>query len=85
MEISLTDITSRDSTLSGELQGLKNDIKMTERAVASQQNRWAENLRGTMGDDINDVLSGKKKVTVPFKLKVKYKLDKIINTILRVI
>ena len=42
-----------------ELRGWKNDRMMTERAVESEKNKWAEMLKGEMGQDIKDVLSGK--------------------------
>jgi hypothetical protein len=85
MEIDITDITGREGSITKELQGLKNDIAMTERAVASQQSRWASNLTGNMGEDINAVLSGKKKVKVPLKLKIKYTFNNIIDILSRIV
>lgn len=55
-----------------ELRGLKNDKIMTERAVESEKNRWAEKLRGNVGKDMHDVLSGKKKVKLTFREKIHY-------------
>ena len=46
---------------------------MTERAVDSEKNRWAELLKGEIGQDMKDVLSGKKKVKLSFKEKMNYK------------
>lgn len=85
MEIDIADITAMEGSVAKELQGLKNDRIMTERAVASQQNRWASNLTGAMGNDINDVLSGKKKVKVPLGLKIKYCFNNIIDILSRII
>ena len=60
--------------LNRELRGLKNDKTMTERAVESEKNRWAEMLKGSVGEDIKDVLSGKKKVKLTFNEVINYKL-----------
>ena len=62
-----------DYELNRELRGLKNDKIMTERAVDSEKNRWAELLKGELGQDMKDVLSGKKKVKLSFKEKMNYK------------
>lgn len=63
-----------DYELNRELRGLKNDKLMTERAVESEKNRWAEILKGSTGQDIKDVLSGKKKVKLTFNEVINYKL-----------
>ena len=62
--------------LNREVRMLNNDKKMTERAVESEKNRWAELLKGEMGNDINDVLSGKVKIKPINKKSFKYKLKK---------
>lgn len=63
-----------DYELNRELRGLKNDKMMTERAVDFEKNRWAEMLKGEVGQDIKDVLSGKKKVKLTFNEVINYKL-----------
>lgn len=63
-----------DYELNRELKGWKNDKLMTERAVEFERNRWAEMLRGNLGKDIDDVLSGKKKVRLTFNEVINYKL-----------
>ena len=63
-----------DYELTRETRGLKNDKIMTERAVEFERNRWAEMLKGSMGEDIKDVLSGKKKVRLTFNEVLNYKL-----------
>ena len=57
-----------------ELRGLNNDKKITELAVKSQQIKWAELLKGNVGKDINDVLSGKVKVKLTFGEIISQKL-----------
>lgn len=37
-----------------------------------QKSIFAEMLKGDLGKDINDVVSGKIKVKLPFKMKLKY-------------
>ena len=58
--------------LNRELRGWKNDKIMTERAVESERNRWANMLKGSVGQDMKDVLSGKKKVKLSFREKLYY-------------
>ena len=43
-------------------------------AVKSQQIKWAELLKGNVGKDINDVLSGKVKVKLTFGEIISQKL-----------
>lgn len=62
-----------DYELNRELRGWKNDKIMTERAVESERNRWANMLKGSIGQDMKDVLSGKKKIKLTFKEVVNYK------------
>jgi len=56
-----------------ETKLLNNEILMTERAVESEKKRWEALLKGSVGQDMKDVLSGKKKVKLSFKEKIKYK------------
>lgn len=64
-----------------EAKGLRNDRIMTMRAVESEQNKWAEKLKGNVGQDIKDVLSGKKKVKLTFNEIINYKLKYYKNKI----
>lgn len=64
-----------------ELRGLNNDKKITELAVKSQQIKWAELLKGNVGKDINDVLSGKVKVKLTFGEIISQKLRNYKNKI----
>ena len=72
---------SVDYELAREMRGLKNDKMMTGRAVESEKNRWAEKLQGEVGKDIDDVLSGKKKVKLTFNEVINYKLKYYKNKI----
>ncbi len=67
--------------LSRELRGWKNDKIMTERAVESEKNRWADMLKGNVGKDIKDVINGKKKVKLTFNEVLNYKLKYYKNKI----
>lgn len=71
--------------LEKELDGLKKDKLGYELELQSHQRNLLQELKGDMGKDIEDVLSGKVKVKVPFWQKVKYKirylLERIFNTI----
>ena len=55
---------SVDYELAREMRGLKNDKIMTERAVNFEKNRWAELLKGEVGQDMKDVLSGRRNLKV---------------------
>ena len=57
-----------------ELRALKGEKTIGEMALNGKQTELAERLRGEMGQDINDVLSGKKKVKLSWKDKLKTKL-----------
>lgn len=69
--------------LSREVKNLENDKRMSILAIKNEQEKMARMLRGSMGKDIDDVLSGKVKVKLSFFEKMKYKvnfwLDKIFN------
>ena len=71
--------------LNRELRGLKNDKLMSDRAVDAEKRIWAEKLRGEVGKDINDVLSGKKKVKLTFGEVVSYKLKYYKNKIKKIL
>jgi hypothetical protein len=64
-----------DIVLNREKRALDNDKLMTKRALEFQQNLMANELLGSMGNDINDVLSGKVKVKLSFWEKMKYKVN----------
>ena len=70
--------------LNREVRNLENDKKMSILAIKNEQEKMARMLRGSMGKDIDDVLSGKVKVKLSFFEKIRYKvnfwLDKIFNT-----
>lgn len=62
-----------------ELRGLKNDKLMTERAIETEKAKWAEMLKGSIGQDMDDVLSGKKKVKLSFKERFRNRWRKFLN------
>ena len=68
-----------DYELNREARGLKSDKIMTERAVNFEKNRWAELLKGEVGQDMKDVLSGKKYVKLTKWQKLRYKIDNFLN------
>ena len=63
--------------LNRELRGLRNDKKMTENAVLSEINRWSDLIKNGMGEDMNNVLTGKTKVKLPLKDRIKFKLSRL--------
>lgn len=65
--------------LNREKRALDNDRLMSRRAINFQQNLIANELKGEMGKDIHNVLSGKVKVKLSFNEKLKYKINYWIN------
>jgi putative sterol carrier protein len=63
-----------DKEINQELISLESERRMGEVAIKAHQNTLSAMLNGSMGQDINDVLSGKKKVKLTFMQKVKYKI-----------
>ena len=73
---------SNVGALQGELNSLHAERKMSELAVKGAQNKIAEMLNGEMGQDMRDVLSGRKKVELPpqkgtWKRKIKSFFEKL--------
>lgn len=69
-------------SIQGELNSLKAERKMSELAVKGTQSQIAEMLKGDMGQDMKDVLSGKKKVELvhrktSWKMKIKSFFEKL--------
>ena len=54
---------------------------MGEAAIKGHQNALSALLNGTMGKDMNDVLSGKKTVKLTLKQKFRYKIYNFFKTI----
>lgn len=67
-----------------ELRGLENDRLMNERILDGVRGDIAKKLNGLMGDDIKDVLEGKKVVKLTFKEKIKYKVNLWFNKLFEV-
>ena len=61
--------------ISKELRSLNGERALGNKMLDGQRNQMAEMLRGGMGRDMMDVLSGKKKVKLPWKQRFKRKMD----------
>lgn len=68
-----------------ELKMLENDKKSGSAALKSEQYRMSRLLLGEMGKDMDEVLSGRKKVRVTWMEKFRYKTKRFLNMIRRVI
>ena len=62
-----------------ELITYESEKRMDSLALKGHQWNIAEQLNGTMGKDMNDVLTGKKKVKLSFLRKLKYNIDRFLN------
>lgn len=72
-----------DALLNKELRGLESDRLMTKLAVENERDRYANLLKGGMGKDIDDVLSGKVVVKLTAKEKFKYKLKSFFDRLFK--
>ena len=62
-----------------ELTTLESEKRMDALALKGLQYSIAEQLNGSMGRDMNEVLSGKKKVELTFLTKVRHKLKTFLS------
>lgn len=67
------------SEIDREFTSLKSEKRMSEMAIRGYQNEIANKLNGSMGDDMMDVLSGKKSVKLTKWQKLRYKIDNFLN------
>lgn len=64
-----------DKEMSKEIQSLESERRMDRLALKGHQWTIAQQLNGSMGQDIKDVLEGKKMVKMPFWKRIKHKFD----------
>lgn len=62
-----------------ELRELANDRRLSELTLNAEKEKIANMLKGDMGKDMEEVLSGKKIVKLSIKEKFIYKLNKWID------
>ena len=62
-----------------ELTTYNSEKRMDMLALKGLQWNIAEQLNGSMGKDMNDVLSGKKKVKLTFWTKLKHKFNSFLS------
>lgn len=67
--------------LNKELKGLEVDLKNTKMELQSHQSKLADALKTELGQDINDVLSGKTIIKLSWKEKIKRFFNKIFNAV----
>ena len=68
-----------DSEYNREVTTYESEKRMDVLALKGLQWNIAEQLKGSMGQDMNDVLSGKKKVKLTFWRKLKYRIDNFLS------
>ena len=67
-----------DSEIRREITSLNGEKKMSEMAVRGYQNSIAEQLRSSMGKDMDDVLEGRKKVEFTFWQKIRNGFNRLL-------
>jgi hypothetical protein len=65
--------------LDRELTTYKSEKRMDTLALKGHQWNIAEQLKGSMGKDMEEVLSGKKKVEFTFLTKLKFKINNFLK------
>lgn len=70
-----------NSEIKREIDALKEDIKRNDNVLEIERERIAEQLKGSMGKDIRDVMDGKIVVKLSFKERLRNFLLRIFNTI----
>ena len=70
-----------DIELNRELRELRNERRLNEQILRNHQENMKRMLRGDLGKDMQNVLSGKTKVKLSFFEKLKYKVDFYIKKI----
>ena len=65
--------------LDRELTTYKSEKRMDTLALKGHQWNIAEQLKGSMGKDMEEVLSGKKKVEFTFWTKLKFKINNFLK------
>lgn len=72
------------SELEREISLLESDRSASDKAIRSRMDAYSKMFQGEMGKDIDEVLSGRRKVKMTFREKMKYKIRYIIDTIFRI-
>jgi len=74
----LKQIVEMGSELNREITSLESEKRMDRLALQAHQNNLAIMLNGSMGKDMEDVLSGKKIVKFSFWRRIKNSIDKFL-------
>ena len=67
-----------DKAMQREIQSLNSEKRMDELALKGYQWTIAEQLKGSLGEDMRAVLNGEKQVKFSFWRRIKNKIDKIL-------
>ena len=65
--------------LNREMTSLNSERRMSQMAIRGYQSQIADKLNGSMGNDMMDVLSGKKHVKLTKWQKLRYKIDNLLR------
>ena len=67
-----------DRTMNRELQTLESEKKMSQMALEGHQWEISQQLKGSMGKDMKDVLEGRKQVKFSLWKRIKNGFDKFL-------
>ena len=67
-----------EKEMSREIQSLYSEKRMDRLALKGHQWTIAQQLNGSMGQDMKDILDGKKTVKLSFWKKIKHKIDSLL-------
>lgn len=71
--------------ISREIKEYNDEKKTFETALRNEQIKLAQMLKGEMGQDIQNVLSGKTKVKLPLLKRIKYSIKNFFNKLFNAI
>lgn len=74
---------NNSAELEREFIALESERQKSAAAIENRRNKYAEMLLGDMGKDIDNVLSGKVKVKLPMKDRIKYKVRGFFSALLK--
>ena len=80
----MTDSNNDQFNLGREINLLKGEKVNTRVVLETERDKYARLLNGSMGEDIDNVLSGRVKVTLSFRERVKYKIRWFFDLIFRI-
>lgn len=75
--------TKQMNELNREYRELENEKKLYNRIIKSEQETFAKSLKGSIGKDMEEVLTGKKVVKLSLIETINYKIKKFLTKLFK--